>query len=70
MEQETGAGMFSHTFYQTNRKAFLPVCCYPEGIKLSFCTLCFCLPTKMLYLNAPFFPLKCSIMLIMWRLFY
>ena len=49
------AGIFSHKFYKTNRKAFLPVCCYPEGIKLSFCTLCFCLPTKMLYLNAPFF---------------
>ena len=50
--------MFSHTFYQTNRKAFLPVGCYPEGIKLSFCTLCFCFPTKMLYLNAPFFSTK------------
>ena len=31
--------MFSHTFYQTNRKAFLPLCCCPEEIKLSFCTL-------------------------------
>ena len=46
--------MFSHTFHQTNRKAFPPVCCYPEGIKLSFCTLCFCLPTKMLYLMLHF----------------
>ena len=26
-----------------------------------FCTLCFCFPTKMLHLNAPFFPLKCSV---------
>ena len=25
---------------------------------LGFCTLCFCFPTKMLHLNAPFFPLK------------
>ena len=29
--------------------------------KLGFCTLCFCFPTKMLHLNAPFFPLKCSV---------
>ena len=28
-----------------------------------FCTLCFCFPTKMLHLNAPFFPLKCSVSL-------
>ena len=28
---------------------------------LGFCTLCFCFPTKMLHLNAPFFPLKCSV---------
>ena len=24
-------------------------------------TLCFCFPTKMLHLYAPFFPLKCSV---------
>ena len=29
--------------------------------KLGFCTLCFCFPTKMLHLNAPILPLKCSI---------
>ena len=28
-----------------------------------FCTLCFCFPAKMLHLNAPFFPLKCSVSL-------
>ena len=28
---------------------------------VGFCTLCFCFPTKMLHLNAPFFPLKCSV---------
>ena len=28
---------------------------------IGFCTLCFCFPTKMLHLNAPFFPLKCSV---------
>ena len=28
--------------------------------RLGLCTLCFCFPTKMLHLNAPFFPLKCS----------
>ena len=30
---------------------------------LGFCTSCFCFPTKMLHLNAPFFPLKCSVSL-------
>jgi len=30
-------------------------------ILLGFCTLCFYFPTKMLHLNAPFFPLKCSV---------
>ena len=37
---------------------------YAGGTWLSwvgFCTLCFCFPTKMLHLNAPFFPLKCSV---------
>ena len=29
--------------------------------KLGFCTSCFCFPTKMLHLHAPFFPLKCSV---------
>ena len=29
--------------------------------QLGFCTFCFCFPTKMLHLNAPFFPLKCSV---------
>ena len=29
--------------------------------RLGFCTLCFSFPTKMLHLNAPFFPLKCSV---------
>ena len=33
----------------------------PSRRELGFCTLCFCVPTKMLYLNAPFFPLKCSV---------
>ena len=28
---------------------------------VGFCTLCFCFPTKMLHLNAPFFSLKCSV---------
>ena len=28
---------------------------------LGFCTLCFCFPTKMLHLNALFFPLKFSV---------
>ena len=28
---------------------------------LGFCTLCFCFLTKMFHLNAPFFPLKCSV---------
>ena len=28
---------------------------------VGLCTLCFCFPTKMLHLNAPFFPLKCSV---------
>ena len=28
---------------------------------VGFCTLCFCFPTKMLHLNAPFFLLKCSV---------
>ena len=28
---------------------------------LGFCTLCFFLPTKMLHLNAPFFPVKCTV---------
>ena len=28
---------------------------------IGFCTLCFCFPTKMLHLNAPFFTLKCSV---------
>ena len=28
---------------------------------IGFCTLCFCFPTKMLHLNAPFFPLKSSV---------
>ena len=28
---------------------------------LGVCTLCFCFPTKMLHLNASFFPLKCSV---------
>ena len=28
---------------------------------LGFCTLCFCFPAKILYLNATFFPLKCSV---------
>ena len=28
---------------------------------VGFCTLCFYFPTKMLHLNAPFFPLKCSV---------
>ena len=27
------------------------------------CTLCFCFPTKMLHLKAPFIPLKCSVFL-------
>ena len=31
------------------------------ALLLGFCTLCFCFPTKMLHLNAPFFPLKCSV---------
>ena len=31
------------------------------GSAVGFCTLCFCFPTKMLHLNAPFFPLKCSV---------
>ena len=29
--------------------------------EVGFCTLCFCFPTKMLHLSAPFFPLKCSV---------
>ena len=29
--------------------------------EIGFCTLCFCFPTKMLHLNAPFFQLKCSV---------
>ena len=29
--------------------------------RMGFCTLCFYFPTKMLHLNAPFFPLKCSV---------
>ena len=29
--------------------------------QIGFCTLCFCFPTKMLHLNAPFFPLKYSV---------
>ena len=36
---------------------------YEPGLtyaELGFCTLCFCFTTKMLHLNAPFFPLKCS----------
>ena len=28
---------------------------------VGLCTLCFCFPTKMLHLYAPFFPLKCSV---------
>ena len=28
---------------------------------IGFCTLCFCFPTKMLHLNAPFFLLKCLV---------
>ena len=28
-------------------------------LEIGFCTLCFCFATKMLHLNAPFFPLKC-----------
>ena len=28
----------------------------PANSSLGFCTLCFCFPTKMLHLNAPFFP--------------
>ncbi len=28
---------------------------------IGFCTLCFCFPTKMLHLNDPFCPLKCSV---------
>ena len=31
------------------------------GSAVVFCTLCFCFPTKMLHLNAPFSPLKCSV---------
>ena len=33
---------------------------YNKPPAVGFCTLCFCFPTKMLHLNAPFFPLKCS----------
>ena len=32
-----------------------------QGSEIGLCTLCFCFPTKMLHLNAPFFPLKCSV---------
>ena len=28
---------------------------------IGFCALCFYFPTKMLHLNAPFFPLKCAV---------
>ena len=28
---------------------------------VGLCTLCFCFPTKMLHLNAPFIPLKCLV---------
>ena len=31
------------------------------NLTAGFCTLCFYFPSKMLHLNAPFFPLKCSV---------
>ena len=34
---------------------------FKRQLWIGFCTLCFCFPTKMLHLNAPFFPLKCSV---------
>ena len=33
----------------------------PWNTEIGFFTLCFCFPTKMLHLNAPLFPLKCSV---------
>ena len=32
-----------------------------KHLEVGFCTLCFCFPTKILHLNAPFFPLKRSV---------
>ena len=45
-------------FQVSNFEIFPPKCEVPG---VGFCTLCFCFPTKMLHLNAPFFPLKCSV---------
>ena len=44
--------------WDPGRELFLQLPC---RLTIGFCTLCFCFPTKMLHLNAPFFPLKCSV---------
>ncbi len=60
--------------WQTSHAWFTCVCVAPvvhrfetqthaQAQEIGFCTLCFCFPTKMLHLNAPFFPIKCSVSL-------
>ena len=44
------------------KKASLPVDVRRSKTSLlKLPNVCFCFPTKMLHLNAPFFPLKCSV---------
>ena len=47
--------------YGTFEKIMGPRAQKSPDVLIGFCTLCFCFPTKMLHLNAPFFPLKCSV---------
>ena len=47
--------------YGTFEKIMGPRAQKTLDVLIGFCTLCFCFPTKMLHLNAPFFPLKCSV---------
>ena len=43
--------------------SFVFICKYllTAGLRVGLCTLCFCFSTKMLRLNAPILPLKCSV---------
>ena len=45
------------SFFRISRGILL----HSRAPRIGFCTLCCCFPTKMLHLNASFFPLKCSV---------
>ena len=55
--EQLKVGHFSPSWGSCIKICVIPPC----GVGLGFCTLCFCFRTKMFHLNAPFFPLKCSV---------